>query len=325
MSLLQSRHLLLIVNACFSCCQALRPSIVSQRSVPAKHWIQEDKHHAMYHTHPTLGKEASCDMHSFLTASSKGVKEGGHAEANLQARIQAQGGDGEASAGRRAIGALRAIGARLPVRRAARACGRSGLLLPLGGCRTLCACGHRLRLLLGGLLLMLTCSTPAKPHLMIAEKAPVHSALKHGPKLVPLLKLLTRSIHACERFVWACKAPAGSMSLSMGSAAWPCPAAGPWAATAGPASCCCIGTALNSPLQLALGCSMGAPWGDDMPGGVPGASASREMAAADSELLREAMGWLEGGVTGRALPWLALPMPYMHGRGLSMTGLWMSG
>lgn len=49
-----------------------------------------------------------------------------------------------------------------------------------------------------------------------------------------------------------------------------------------------------------------------MPGGVPGASASREMAAADSELLSEAMGWLEGGVTGRALPWMALPMPCMH-------------
>ena len=46
-----------------------------------------------------------------------------------------------------------------------------------------------------------------------------------------------------------------------------------------------------------------------MPGGVPGASASREMAAADSELLREAMGWLVGGVTGRAPAWLELPMP----------------
>lgn len=52
--------------------------------------------------------------------------------------------------------------------------------------------------------------------------------------------------------------------------------------------------------SLALGCKVGVPVGDGMPGGVPGASASSEIAACDSELLRDAMGWLEGGVTGLA-------------------------
>ena len=92
------------------------------------------------------------------------------------------------------------------------------------------------------------------------------------------------------------------MSLSMGSAGWSCPGcpeAGLWAA-----SCCCICAGLKSPLPLALSCRLGppeggVPEGDESPGGVPGASASSEMAAADSELLSEAMGWLEGDVTGR--------------------------
>ena len=78
-----------------------------------------------------------------------------------------------------------------------------------------------------------------------------------------------------------------------------CPEVGLWAA-----SCCCICAGLKSPLPLALSCSPGPPEGgvpdgDDSAGGVPGASASSEIAAADSELLREAMGWLEGDMTGR--------------------------
>ncbi len=93
------------------------------------------------------------------------------------------------------------------------------------------------------------------------------------------------------------------MSLSISSMGCSCPAC-PEAGLCA-ASCCCICAGLRSPLPLALSCRLGppeggVPEGDDSPGGVPGASASSEMAAADSELLREAMGWLEGGVTGRA-------------------------
>ena len=100
--------------------------------------------------------------------------------------------------------------------------------------------------------------------------------------------------------------PVGAMSLSMGSA--PCLPGGLWAGPrVGPDRCACMCTGPKSPLPLALGARVGVPTGEDIPGGVPGASASSEMAAADSLLLSEAMGWLEGGdigleSAGRAAP-----------------------